>query len=133
MARAKSAKSESKKSKKAERSAGEAASKKWNILADRPEKLAVEGLALAALGAPAAAWQWHYGKVTGLGSFSTAGGKEVVILWDEGGSSRMQGGIADSEWEIFKMAFAGSGRIAVMSDKSNQDWKFDYRFLEAQR
>ena len=76
---------------------------------------------------------WHYGTVTGLGFFSTAGGREVVILWDEGGASRKQGGISDLEWEIFKLAFAGTGRIAVLSDKAAPDWKFDYRFLEAQR
>lgn len=76
-------------------------------------------------------WIWHYGRVAGLGYFSTAGGCEVVIVWDEGGSSRQQGGITDQQWEIFKLAFAGSGRIAIMSD--NADWKFDYRFLEAQK
>ena len=76
---------------------------------------------------------WHYGTVTGLGFFSTGGGREVVILWDEGGTSRKQGGISDQEWEIFRLAFEGTGRIAVLSDKASPDWKFDYRFLEAQR
>jgi hypothetical protein len=76
---------------------------------------------------------WHYGTVTGLGFFSTAGGREVVILWDEGGASRKQGGISDQEWEIFKLAFEGTGRIAVLSNQASPDWKFDYRFLEAQR
>ena len=78
-------------------------------------------------------WRWHYGQVKGLGYFSTAGGREVVIMWDEGGSSRKQGGISDEQWEIFKMAFEGTGRIAVLSDKADYAWKFDYRFLEAQR
>jgi len=76
---------------------------------------------------------WHYGAVTGLGSFSTAGGREVVIVWDEGGVSRKQSGISDQEWEVFKLAFENTGRIAVLSDKPSPDWKFDYRFLEAQR
>jgi len=79
-------------------------------------------------------FKWHYGTVTGLGDFSQAGGREVVIVWDEGGASRMQGGISVDDWEIFKLAFAGTGRISVLSDKPNDpDWKFDYRFLEAQK
>ncbi|MDJ0705630.1 MAG: hypothetical protein QNJ46_20325 [Leptolyngbyaceae cyanobacterium MO_188.B28] len=81
----------------------------------------------------AAAWRWHYGNVTGLGFFSTAGGREVVIQWDEGGASRKQGGISDEQWEVFKLAFEGTGRIAVLSDEPDTGWKFDYRFLEAQR
>lgn len=81
----------------------------------------------------ASAFGWHYGAVTGLGFFSPSGGREVVILWDEGGSSRKQGGISDQEWEIFKLAFENTGRIAVLSDKPSPDWKFDYRFLEAQQ
>jgi hypothetical protein len=79
-------------------------------------------------------YKWHYGTVNGLGDFSQAGGHEVVILWDEGGASRMQGGLTDQEWEIFKLAFAGTGRISVLSDKpTDPDWKFDYRFLEAHK
>ena len=75
----------------------------------------------------------HYGKITGIGDFSQAGGREVVIVWDQGGASRKQGGISDAEWEIFKLAFSGSsGRIAVLSDFVT-GWQFDYRFLEAQR
>lgn len=76
-----------------------------------------------------ASWTLHYGRVAGLGDFS---GREVVIAWDEGGSSRMQGGITDGQWETFKLAFAGTGRISVLSDKPlATNWKFDYRFLEA--
>lgn len=60
---------------------------------------------------------WHYGTVLGIGDFSPAGGREVVIQWDQGGGSRKQGGITDAEWEIFERAFSGSsGRIAVLSD-----------------
>jgi hypothetical protein len=77
-------------------------------------------------------YTWHYGKITGIGDFSQAGGHEVVILWDQGGASRKQGGISDAEWEIFKLAFSGSGRVAVLSDLVT-GWQFDYRFLEAQR
>jgi hypothetical protein len=81
-----------------------------------------------------ASWRMHYGKVAGLGYFTTAGGREVVINWDEGGASRMQGGLSDQQWEVFCLAFAGTGRIMILSDKpSDWDWKFDYRFLEAQK
>ena len=77
---------------------------------------------------------WHYGMVIGLGFFSTAGGggREVLIQWEDE-TSRQQGGLSDEDWEIFKLAFAGSGRIAILSDLPNPQWKFDYRFLEAQR
>jgi hypothetical protein len=75
---------------------------------------------------------WHYGMITGIGDFSQAGGREVVIVWDQGGASRKQGGISDAEWDIFKLAFSGTGRIAVLSDFGT-NWQFDYRFLEAQR
>ncbi len=76
-------------------------------------------------------WRFHTGKIMSMGFFA-AGGKEVVILWDETGrSTRKQGGISDPEWEIFKLAFAGSGKISIMSDKA--DWGIDYRFLEAIR
>lgn len=92
----------------------------------------IDQFTLESVGA-AAAFAWHYGTVSGLGFFSTAGGREVVIVWDEGGASRQQGSISDQDWEIFKLAFAGRGRISVLSDKAGQDWKFDYRFLEAQR
>jgi len=79
-----------------------------------------------------AVWTWHYGRVAGMGNFSTAGGREVVLTWDEGGASRKQGGISDEQWEIFTLAFNGSGRISVLSDKSDPiQWMFDYRFLEA--
>ena len=75
---------------------------------------------------------WHYGTVLGIGDFSQAGGREIVIQWDQGGASRKQGGITDAEWEVFKLAFAGTGRVAVLSDFVT-GWQFDYRFLEAQR
>ena len=28
---------------------------------------------------------WHYGRVTRIGHFEMAGGREVVIAWEEGG------------------------------------------------
>jgi len=108
----------------------EKAPKKAEVLAKQRADIDVRTLEMLQL---ATAWRWHYGNVVGLGFFSTAGGREVVIQWDEGGSSRKQGGVSDEEWEVFKLAFEGTGRIAVISDKADPQWKFDYRFLEAQR
>lgn len=76
---------------------------------------------------------WHYGRITRIGSFEIAGGREVVIVWEEGGVSSRQGEISDDQWEIFKLAFSTTGRIAVLSDQQGDGWMQDYRFLEAVR
>ena len=78
-------------------------------------------------------FQWHYGRVTRIGSFEMAGGREVVIVWDEGGVSSQQGDISDEEWEILKLAFMTTGRIALLSDEAGDRWASDFRFLEAVR
>jgi hypothetical protein len=57
----------------------------------------------------------------------------VTILWEEGGISSQQGDITDEQWEIFKLAFVSTGRIAILSDQPAKDWMYDYRFLEAVR
>jgi hypothetical protein len=80
-----------------------------------------------------AEFEWHFGRVTRLGSFELAGGREVVIVWEEGGVTSQQGSLSDAQWEIFTLAFTTSGRIAVLSDAEEQDWMYDYRFLEAVR
>ena len=80
-----------------------------------------------------AGFQWHYGRVTRIGSFEVAGGREVVIVWEEGGVSSQQGSISDEEWEILKLAFMTTGRIAVLSDETGDRWTSDFRFLEAVR
>jgi hypothetical protein len=80
-----------------------------------------------------AEFQWHFGRVTRLGSFELAGGRAVVIVWEEGGVTSQQGTISDAQWEIFTLAFTTTGRIAVLSDAAAQDWMYDYRFLEAVR
>jgi len=109
---------------------GKAAAPGLNVTA--PQLSELDAATLQAAGLPGT-YAWHYGKITGIGDFSQAGGREVVIVWDQGGASRKQGGISDAEWEIFKLAFSGSsGRIAVLSDFVT-GWQFDYRFLEAQR
>lgn len=78
-------------------------------------------------------FEWHYGRVTRLGHFDVAGGREVTIVWEEGGVTSQQGNLSDEQWEIFKLAFLSTGRIAVLSDQPGQSWMYDYRFLEAVR
>ena len=78
-------------------------------------------------------FSWHYGRVTRMGHFGMAGGREVVIVWEEGGVTSQQGNISDEEWEILKLAFITTGRIAVLSDAPDENWRYDYRFLEAVR
>ena len=45
----------------------------------------------------------------------------------------VQGNIDDEQWDIFKLAFLTTGRIAVLSDQEGEGWMYDYRFLEAVR
>jgi hypothetical protein len=108
---------------------GKVAAPQLNVVAPQLTELDAATLKAAGL---VGTFTWHYGRVAGIGDFSQAGGHEIVIDWDQGGASRKQGGISDAQWEIFKLAFSGSGRIAVLSDSMN-DWQFDYRFLEAQK
>ena len=68
-----------------------------------------------------------------MGNFEIAGGREVVINWEEGGVTSQQGNITDEQWDIFKLAFSTSGRIAALSDQQGDGWMYDYRFLEAVR
>jgi len=44
-----------------------------------------------------------------------------------------QGDISDEQWEIFKLAFTTTGRVAILSDKEGEGWIYDYRILEAVR
>ena len=78
-------------------------------------------------------FEWHYGRVTRLGHYEIAGGRSVSIVWEEGGVTSQQGDISEEEWEIFKLAFVTTGRIAVLSDHDGEGWMYDYRFLEAVR
>jgi hypothetical protein len=77
-------------------------------------------------------FEWHFGRVTRLGTFEVVG-REVTIVWEEGGTTSQQGNITDEQWEILKLAFLSTGRIAVLSDKIDEAWMYDYRFLEAIR
>jgi hypothetical protein len=78
-------------------------------------------------------FEWHFGRVTSLGVYEITSSRTVTILWEEGGVSNQQGDITDEQWEIFKMAFLGSGRIAILSDQEEKRWMYDYSFLEAVR
>lgn len=44
-----------------------------------------------------------------------------------------QGESNADQWEIFKLAFMGTGRVAVLSDAAGEGWMYDYRDLEAVR
>jgi len=78
-------------------------------------------------------FEWHFGRVTRMGNFEPAGGRGVTIIWEEGGGTSQQGNLTSEQWEIFKLAFQTSGRIAVLSDMEGETWMYDYRFVEAIR
>jgi hypothetical protein len=78
-------------------------------------------------------FDWHFGRVTSLGTIAITDSRTVTILWEEGGISSQQGEITDEQWEIFKLAFVSTGRIAILSDQPEKNWMYDYRFLEAVR
>ena len=78
-------------------------------------------------------FEWHYGRVTRLGHYEIAGGRSVSIVWEEGGATSRQGDISEEQWEIFRLAFLTTGRIAILSDQGGDGWMYDYRFLEALR
>jgi hypothetical protein len=80
-----------------------------------------------------AKFEWHFGRITRLGTYEVAGGRGVTIVWEEGAVSSHQGDISDDQWDIFKAAFLTTGRVAVLSDQEGDAWMYDYRFLEAVR
>jgi phosphopentomutase len=79
-----------------------------------------------------AAFEWHFGRITRMGHSEIAG-PTVTIVWEEGGVTSQQGDISEEVWEIFKLAFKTTGRIAVLSDRPGEGWTYDYRFVEAVR
>src|SRR5919202_5669374 len=68
------------------------------------------------------AFQWHYGRVTRLGTFEVGGesAREVTLLWEAGGIVSQKETITDEQWEIFRLAFVTTGRIAVLSDQPGE-------------
>jgi hypothetical protein len=79
------------------------------------------------------AFEWHFGRITRMGTYEAAGGRGVTIVWEEGGVTSQQGQITEEQWEVFKLAFLTTGRVAVLSDEEGDGWMYDYRFLEAVR
>ncbi len=96
-------------------------------------QMGTEALEAAQAQQAGAEFAWHYGRITRLGHSEIAGGNSVTIIWEEGGVTSVQGILTDGQWEIFKLAFMTSGRIAVLSDEPGDRWMYDYRFLEAVR
>jgi hypothetical protein len=92
-----------------------------------------EALEAAQAKVAGAQFEWHYGRVTRLGTYELAGGRGISIMWEEGGVTSQHGDISDDVWEIAKLAFKTTGRVAVLSDRAGQGWMYDYRFLEAVR
>ena len=78
-------------------------------------------------------FEWHFGRITRMGYYQVAGGRGVSILWEEGGITSQIGEIDYDQWEIFKLAFETTGRIAILSDEQGDGWMYDYRFLEVVR
>ena len=100
---------------------------------DRTHESSVDELKASQAKQAGSDFVWHFGRITRMGNFEIAGGREVTIMWEEGGLTSQQGDINDSQWEIFKLAFLTSGRISILSDAEGNDWMYDYRFLEAVR
>jgi hypothetical protein len=78
-------------------------------------------------------FEWHYGRVTRLRHVEVAGGREAVIVRDEGGVTSKPGQLSDQQWDIFRLAFLTTGRIAALSGREGDGWMYDHRFLEAVR
>jgi hypothetical protein len=78
-----------------------------------------------------AEFRWHFGRVTRVGYYELRNAREVTIVWEEGGATSHA--ISDEQWEIVKLAFLTTGRIAILSDEEGEGWMTDYRFLEAVR
>ena len=92
-----------------------------------------DGLGAAQATAAGTEFAWHYGRVTGVGSYAVDGGRGVTVVWEEGGATSHVGELSDGQWEVFKLAFTTAGRVAVLSDLGGDEWRHDYRYLEAMR
>jgi hypothetical protein len=99
----------------------------------RIHRTGAEALDVAQAQQAGSKYEWHFGRVTRMGHFEIAGGREVTIAWEEGGVTSQHSDISDEQWEIFKLAFMTTGQIAILSDQEKNGWMYDYRFLEAAR
>jgi hypothetical protein len=104
-----------------------------NVTGQRLQRDDQAAMGIAQAEQAGADFQWHFGRITRMGTFELAGGREVTVAWEEGSVTSQQGKITDEQWEIFKLAFVSTGRIAVLSDQEDEGWMYDYRFLEAVR
>ena len=99
---------------------------------DRKTYRGADALEAAQAEGAGADFQWHFGRITRIGHYEVGGLKEVTIVWEEGGVTSHHD-VSDEQWEIFKLAFLGTGRIAILSDETGETWMYDHRFLEAVR
>jgi len=76
-------------------------------------------------------FEWHSG-ASRVWRLRDCQQQDVTILWEEGASATNKGDHGRA-MEILKLAFVGSGRIAILSDQEDKRWMYDYRFLEALR
>ena len=107
--------------------------KSGSATGQRLQRADQEALGAAQAERAGVAYQWHFGRVTSLGAYELAGGWGVTIAWEEGGMTAQQGTLTEEQWEILKLAFLTTGRIAILSDQDGEGWRYDYRFLEALR
>ena len=108
---------------------------KKNATANRGQQMheaGAEALDEAQAQRAGSAFEWHFGRITRMGTHA-AGGRGVTIVWEEGGVTSQHGDLSEEQWDIFKLAFLTTGRIAVLSDEEGERWMYDYRFLEAVR
>ena len=112
---------------------GTAKSKKRSDSSRQVQSAGTSGVEAAQAKEAGAKYEWHFGRVSSIGSFEAAGGRAVNIVWDQGVVSSQQGNISDEQWEVFKLAFLSNCRVAVLSDEAGDGWMYDYRFLEAVR
>ena len=79
-----------------------------------------------------AKFDWHYGRVSRLGNFQIAGGREVVIVWEEGGVSSQQGKSATRVGDP-QAGVHDHGPDRHPERRTERGWRSDFRFLEAVR
>jgi hypothetical protein len=85
-------------------------------------------------------YQTYYGRVIGLGlanDQSDLPKRSVLIVWDKVdgtiNKNRVTGNISDEQWEILKIAYAGSGRIITISNKQNGEWQTDLSLISTSK